>query len=275
MLLLMITNDINVFCLSSLFKIPPRIHKYFLSSSSSSSWISSSPSTINSYDESTNIITPKGMSNELYNAVKSIIDFCGENGYNLDRSVRLHCDDAITVNKLLPLLSVSSHDNQNASVSINFNASLMLLLDDMLDMVKIMQNKINHELLSTDPSCALTITCRLAIVNGVRCPKWHEDNVYMRLIKSYYGPGTDYVDPSHILVRLENYIRNLCDVDLTVRYPKLIQHTNCMDILMIKGKKRLVGDNQRMQHSLPVLHRSPVVDNSSKRLLYTVTVDIC
>ena len=31
------------------------------------------------------------------------------------------------------------------------------------------------------------ISCRLALINGIRCPKWHEDNVNLRLIKTYYG----------------------------------------------------------------------------------------
>jgi hypothetical protein len=75
-----------------------------------------------------------------------------------------------------------------------------------------------------------------------------------------------------------------------------IQHAKCLDTLIINGKKRgtkkwpLHGIKEGPLHgikeglkgwtsgvdkqSLPVLHRSPVVDPTSKRLLYTVTIDI-
>jgi hypothetical protein len=269
------------------------------------------------------------MNNELNSIAHNIIDECSVNGYHLDHSIQLGADDIITVNELIPLLSVQQCHDINQCTHMHFNHSWLPLLLDMQDMIQIMQDKSKQLLSLSLPSSSLsssssssspssytkrghdvdddyvngdrvisspTITCRLAIVHGVRCSKWHEDNVYMRLIKSYYGPGADWIHPSHTIVRLENYFRGLCDMDLSVRYPMWIQHAKCLDILIINGKKRrtkkwpLHGIKEGPLHgikegikgwtsgedyqSLPVLHRSPVVDLKSKRLLYTVTIDI-
>jgi len=254
------------------------------------------------------------VTNQINTIAQSIIDLCNKNGFHFDHSIRLRKDDIITINELKPLLSISLLSDDNQRIDMPFNHSWLPLLHDMQDMIQIMVDK-TKQLLSDDvtsssssssltsssspasssSSVTTTITCRLAIIYGVRCPKWHEDNVYMRLIKSYYGPGTDWVDPSYSIVRVENYIRRLCDVDLTVRYPMWIQHANCMDILIINGKKREMKQHGIKQQwmkqngikqqwmkphgikgyqSLPVLHRSPLVDESSRRLLYTVTIDI-
>ena len=289
------------------------------------------------YDDDNNDVIMKPMSNhnvvmenELNSIAHNIIDECSVNGYHLDHTIRLGVDDIITVNELIPLLSVQQCHDISQCTHMHFNYSWLPVLHDMQDMTQIMQEK-SRQLLSLSSSSSslsspsssslsspsssssstsssytksdddrvissATIICRLAIVHGVRCPKWHEDNVYMRLIKSYYGPGTDWIHPSHTIVRLENYFRGLCDMDLSVRYPMWIQHAKCLDTLIINGKKRgtkkwpLHGIKEGPLHgikegikgwtsgvdkqSLPVLHRSPVVDPTSKRLLYTVTIDI-
>lgn len=134
------------------------------------------------------------------------------------------------------------------------------------------------------------IECRLAIVNGIRCPKWHEDYVFKRLIKSYYGAGTDWVDPGDIEVRLKRnfqdklrqFSSNYDDIDIPQHK---INHGSCGDVLVISGKLQ----SQRMKTSIPVLHRSPILDSSTgtstsvnantdidyqhnRRLLYTVSI---
>jgi Protein of unknown function (DUF1826) len=110
------------------------------------------------------------------------------------------------------------------------------------------------------------ISCRLALINGIRCPKWHEDNVNLRLIKTYYGVGTDWVDPSDVTVRMNNYFRSLMDWDLEVKDKKKIKSARVDDILLISGKAS--PDSS----IVPVLHRSPLVPESDRRLLLTVTI---
>jgi len=113
------------------------------------------------------------------------------------------------------------------------------------------------------------IICRLAVVNGVRCPKWHEDYVDMRLIKSYFGQGTDWIDPNNQMIRFQNYIRSWFDMDLKVSDRNDIIHSNCGDVLIIPGRNR----HRKIPGSVPVLHRSPITNISSKRLLFTVTLN--
>ena len=107
------------------------------------------------------------------------------------------------------------------------------------------------------------ITCRLTLLEGVRCPKWHQDNVKIRLLKTYVGQGTDFVNPNDLSVRFLNYVRGLFDQDLDVN-PNKIQRAREGDVLIIRGKV----DNQETA----VLHRSPPASDGERRLLYTVTV---
>lgn len=108
------------------------------------------------------------------------------------------------------------------------------------------------------------ITCRLALMQGVRCPQWHEDYVRLRLIKSYLGPGTDWVDPGDKVVRSTNWINVQLDQPLTVPSEK-IRHSKEGDILVLAGRRHDSG-------VVPVLHRSPISSSLERRLLYTITI---
>jgi Protein of unknown function (DUF1826) len=111
-----------------------------------------------------------------------------------------------------------------------------------------------------------SISCRLALINGVRCPKWHEDSVKVRLIKTYYGQGTEWVDPTDLLIRANNCFRSYMDWDLEVKDEKKIKAARVNDILIISGKT--LEDSS----VVPVLHRSPRVNENERRLLFTVTI---
>ena len=108
------------------------------------------------------------------------------------------------------------------------------------------------------------VTCRLNLLQGVRCPRWHEDNVISRLIVSYFGKGSDWVDPSLTSVRLTNFARHLLDMDPVVS-EKHIKNTPVNDILIFAGKGS--------KNVLPILHRSPLSNVDEKRLLYTITIE--
>ena len=60
------------------------------------------------------------------------------------------------------------------------------------------------------------VICRLHLLDQVRCPKWHEDNITLRLVKSYLGCGTDWADPGDLLLRAGNFMRSACQHDLKV-----------------------------------------------------------
>ena len=114
---------------------------------------------------------------------------------------------------------------------------------------------------------------RLALLDSVKCPKWHEDYVKMRLLKTYHGVGTEYCDPEDISIRISNYVRTtLLNLDPHVA-PSKVKEANTHDVLILTGRNR--------EGHLPVLHRSPksirrndhITDVSEgRRLLLTITI---
>ena len=111
------------------------------------------------------------------------------------------------------------------------------------------------------------IVVRLALVRGQKCPKWHEDWVRIRLLKAYYGAGTEYVQPNDNWVRLGNALKSAQGKDLAVEDPCKIEKCGVNDVLIIRGKK------SKNEGFLPVLHRSPIAqDEKQRRLLLTITI---
>ena len=116
------------------------------------------------------------------------------------------------------------------------------------------------------------VTCRLQLLEGIRCPKWHEDHVKLRLIKTYCGQGTDWVDPDDKVIRAANALRSQMDWDLKVDDESKINQASAGDVLIITGRKREIVNDGKTINPVPVLHRSPLVNKNSRRLLFTVTV---
>lgn len=112
------------------------------------------------------------------------------------------------------------------------------------------------------------VTCRLASMNGVRCPKWHEDYVNFRLIKTYFGAGTAWTDPGNLHLRFKNFLRSVVDKEINVDDEIDIVHANTGDVMVIAGRKR----SEFVKGAVPVLHRSPISDVDLRRLLFTITV---
>eukprot|EP01040_Poterioochromonas_malhamensis_P002456 gene2456-2612_t len=114
------------------------------------------------------------------------------------------------------------------------------------------------------------VNCRLHLMDSVRCPKWHEDDVECRLFKTYYGHGTQFVDPDDNIIRFENYVRSLFQHDRIVTDSLKVRQILGNDVVVMSGKKRV----KRVPYSIPVLHRSPLeVNKSRRRLLFTVTLN--
>lgn len=116
------------------------------------------------------------------------------------------------------------------------------------------------------------LSCRFNMFNGRRCPKWHEDNVKFRLLKTYVGPGTEWVDPGYIDVRLLNFGRKIMDLDLCVDDRSKIEKLCTGDALIMRGKHKLETEPK----ALPVLHRSPTLSGhetcSITRVLLTISI---
>ena len=86
-----------------------------------------------------------------------------------------------------------------------------------------------------------TLRLRIEIVNIQSCPKFHCDNVNIRLVTTYYGPATEYQFPG----------------DHSIHAAPLFS------LVFLKGHKHPT-------HSDLVLHRSPEVPAGSKRLCVVI-----
>eukprot|EP01038_Epipyxis_sp_PR26KG_P015408 gene15408-20787_t len=146
------------------------------------------------------------------------------------------------------------------------NSNISYVKDIILDMV----SSVNLMTSFLHQQGVDNMTLRLAVVNGVRCPKWHEDYVDTRLIKSYFGNGPQWIDPNDYSIRFVNFIRSLIYLDHIVWDERKIRHTPTGMAIIIGGRKRA----NRIRYAVPVLHRSPVEKEiTSQRLLFTITID--
>lgn len=140
----------------------------------------------------------------------------------------------------------------------NFEHMHDSLVQDMTKCILLMKDVAN----SAEHSGSLQL--RLTLVNSVKCPKWHEDNVHFRLLKTYKGKGTEWCNPELDIIRFINYIRrDVLDMDAVVFPDDLISTAEEGSVLIIRGKKG---------QGTPVLHRSPECDETTPRLLLTISL---
>lgn len=85
---------------------------------------------------------------------------------------------------------------------------------------------------------------RLEVVDHVSCPKFHCDNVRIRLVSTYTGPGTEYIDTDN---------------------PDIIHQADTAALVFLKGHKHPT-------HVDKILHRSPAVPAGMVRLCAVIDV---
>lgn len=117
---------------------------------------------------------------------------------------------------------------------------------------------------------ALSGAKHVRVVLGVKstdaCRKFHTDNVRLRLITTYVGPGTEWV-PAVGVDRAVLQHPPECPRDANrtiVRDPQLVRHARAGDVLLLKGE--LYGG------ALGAVHRSPPIEERGlKRLVLALT----
>lgn len=108
---------------------------------------------------------------------------------------------------------------------------------------------------------------QLGVVAHDMCRKLHADNLPLRMLCTYAGPGTDWVADAD--ARREHLER--CDVGVeeanasVMRHPKALQRAGCFDVVLLKGG-RWWGNSGH-----GAIHRSPPVEaDGARRLLLKV-----
>ncbi|MCB8890545.1 DUF1826 domain-containing protein [Vreelandella malpeensis] len=107
-----------------------------------------------------------------------------------------------------------------------------------------------------------TVGIRLRLLNRAMCPRFHCDNLPVRLVATYVGPGSEWL--------LEHAVDRAGlgaprpDRPEIIRDPGAIQQLAPGDIALIKGSG-WVGCEERA-----LVHRSPTLTPGEKRLLMTI-----
>jgi hypothetical protein len=108
---------------------------------------------------------------------------------------------------------------------------------------------------------AVTRSIRLIVefVHDVPCPKFHQDNVPLRLICTYAGAGTEWLENSNV-----NTHADCCGGSL-VRDTSRIQQLKPFEVALMKGKLWPKND-------MGIYHRSPKPEASQPRLVVKMDV---
>lgn len=116
------------------------------------------------------------------------------------------------------------------------------------------------------------VHAKLAVLHDDGCRKLHTDNVTVRLLCTYAGPGTEWV-PDADAVR-ENVGRT--DVDIAtanrsvLREPGVVRTVNAGDVILLKG------DGYPGFRGRGAVHRSPpIADDGLRRLVLTLDEHPC
>lgn len=107
-----------------------------------------------------------------------------------------------------------------------------------------------------------TVGIRLRLLTAAMCPRFHCDNLPVRLVATYTGPGSEWL-PEHAVNR-EGLGAPTPHRPEIVRDSQAIQRMAAGDIALIKGSG-WVGCEE---HGL--VHRSPTLHKGQKRLLLTI-----
>ncbi|RUR26708.1 DUF1826 domain-containing protein [Vreelandella andesensis] len=107
-----------------------------------------------------------------------------------------------------------------------------------------------------------TVGIRLRLLTAAMCPRFHCDNLPVRLVTTYVGPGSEWLPESAI--NRAGLGAPTPDRPEIINDPTAIQRMRAGDIALIKGSG-WVGCEE---HGL--VHRSPSLHDGQKRLLLTI-----
>ncbi len=112
-----------------------------------------------------------------------------------------------------------------------------------------------HFYLYLTPASSLTI--RLEAISTNACTRFHADNVRLRLVTTYRGPGTQFLGPRALALQLEGK-------PLT---PGAIRTVDAGAILLMRGSKGATADCPAL------LHRSPPIEGAGITRLFLAIDD--
>lgn len=171
-------------------------------------------------------------------------------GRKLTYEVKDFLNDSI--NQIRPLkYNIRSYMNPNELIQL-FEKDLPLsrysigrksLIDDLVDLSK-------HFF---DQTISKNIHIQLEVIKTNMCRLFHVDNMRQRLLCTYKGPGTEWLDHSN--VKREGLGKG-CNEKIVKDFSK-INRAKTFEVLLLKGKK--YGEKEPA-----MVHRSPQIEEVSK-----------
>lgn len=132
------------------------------------------------------------------------------------------------------------------------------------------QDFIDDFILLLDMFCTLfelpAASARLSVVDSAMCPKFHTDKVPCRLVTSFCGAGTEWLENHQVQrQKMGHNSQGKSDKDAGVFiHPRVIQQVATQDVLLLKGEAWHGNENNG------AVHRSPMPEAGEKRLLLTL-----
>ncbi|MDU9392747.1 DUF1826 domain-containing protein [Pseudomonas sp. zfem002] len=102
---------------------------------------------------------------------------------------------------------------------------------------------------------ARSVGLRLRVLDSAMCPRFHVDHVPLRLITTYAGPASEWLEEGAV------NRRRLAQDEVD---PASIRQLLCGDVALLKGEKWLGNEGAGL------VHRSPSVDKGNRRLILTL-----
>lgn len=136
--------------------------------------------------------------------------------------------------KRASLTRVQSHATVSSALSEMGLASEQLV-SQMVGHIELFANLFEQEKMEV----------RIELTDRQSCPKFHCDNVFVRMLVTYYGPTTEFIDH---------------------REPEIIFRAPLSTVVFLKGHKHPTYQDR-------ILHRSPEFTNGVKRL--TMILNFC
>lgn len=149
----------------------------------------------------------------------------------------------------LEVQNVTSTLQNHLQTPPEFNASRSHLIADIQELAMLFSKH------------ASTNSIRLMIeaLHRVPCPKFHQDNVHLRLVCTYTGIGTEWLENSNV-----NPHPDCCGGSIVLDETR-IKHLQAFEVGLMKGK-RWPGNR------MGIFHRSPTISADRPRLVVKMDV---
>lgn len=110
----------------------------------------------------------------------------------------------------------------------------------------------------------VALRVQLSTIDSRKCPRFHIDNVGLRLLCTYAGPGTEWIEEH----QLDREHMTECDLDhAPVKKGGVVEHLQRFDVAVAKG--RAFAGNGRFG----LVHRSPAV-TAGPRIVFTLDTQL-